>query len=345
MGAVQEMIYQSSGLVLDTVVGFSTLFLFKWGLMAKTALGRFASGVNNGTKGLVNKAQERAQETPFYQRRKLSRDFRKQERSRAGTEDFAQKLEDSPRWRRRAAGTFNRAGQQRAEYSAQEIRRKARREESQRAAQQMLRSGLEGDVDLEGIARHTIGSTFTSATHTDASGRPSSIVVTEAARQAAIEGLMQQSRIKILRGLEADGGGRGPGGSARTELHKVLDDAYEQYGSAIKDKAPDLLPNRRASEGKAAFTDLQPEDTAGWHSTTYDTSERYYQTAPAGAVERRQMLGATAAAMRSPAMRSKFNASKMESLRAIVAANPGAASATDEATMKAMADELKVTWP
>ena len=55
-----DIFLQAAGLILQAVVGFSTLFLFKWAIMAKSALGKLANTINGKiSTGTVNSVKER----------------------------------------------------------------------------------------------------------------------------------------------------------------------------------------------------------------------------------------------------------------------------------------------
>lgn len=305
----------------------------QWSFSARAGLGKLTGSLTDRTKGLTNKARERAQQSNLYQRPQMAKDFRKQERRRANVEDYAQRVTESSRWRRRAAGVGNTAGQQRALQSAQDILRKQRHEETERAAKNMAQRGFEGDADFMGIAQTETGRNYTSARTGE------QIQVSEAVRQAAINNLVQQGRTGQVRELEAAGGGRAPGGVARTDLHNMLDHAYEDYGQKIAEKAPDLAPSRRASNGAAAFTDLQAGDVTKWHHSTIDAAEGWYtsptmvdpttnQVVPITAAERtsrqaarRQMLNSYKIALGTE-QRSSIGVDQIRHLERIFRADP-----------------------
>ena len=84
-----------SGLLLQIVVGFAPIFLFKMAVVSKTALGRLAGKIDASTKGLSNRAKEYGESRNFYQRRQMARDARKQEQRRANVEDYASAVSGS----------------------------------------------------------------------------------------------------------------------------------------------------------------------------------------------------------------------------------------------------------
>jgi hypothetical protein len=160
------------------------------------------------------------------------------------------------------------------------------------------------------------------------------LLVGQAERQAAVNSLVQQGRTSQIRGLEGfDENGllaagatpRLPGGRPATEMHRLLDHAYEEYGSKLGDKAPDLMPNRRTTNGVAAFTDLKPEDVTAWHHSTVTSARNFFNTprldqngvdqAPAN---REQMLRAYSQATQSPATRAKLSLDQVTRVRQVL---------------------------
>lgn len=335
-------------------VAFAVIFLFKWAMFSKGWLGRASGAISSKTRGLTEKAKDFGENRNFYQRRQMASDARKQERRRANVEDYAGAITDPGRRgraiRRRAAGGFsgqvaglfgqevNAAGQQRVLQAAQDIQRKQRHEETDRAAKRMKDAGFRGDNDNLAVATAAEGSFVTSA----ASGQ--TIAVTHADRQAAINNLVQQGRTSEIRRLEGFDVNTGdaipravPGaarrdaqGGAVTDLHRMLDHAYEDYGTKLGDKAPDLMPDRRTTLGGAAFTDLKPDDVAGWHHSTVSAASRWYgATADAQGnaldaatitqreTDRDRMLRAFATASQNSSTRAKLSPDQVARVRDI----------------------------
>lgn len=339
---MKEFFINMSGLIFQLVVAVGTVVIFQKTLQAKSNL---VGNAFNRTKGLVNRARERAQNSTLYQRPKMARERRTEERRRSATEDYARAMTGrgpgSALLRMRAGGLQS-AARQRALQSAEDILRRQRHEETERAAKNISRLGFEGDADLMGIARTRTGGTY----YSERLGR--SVEVTEAVRQAAVNGLVQQGRTGQVRDLETydeatgtvhnyntrQGGHlRGRGGAAETDLQRMLDHAYDDYGTKLSEKAPDLMPNRRASEGTAAFTDLQAADVAAWHASTVTAADRWYTaTRDAGGAaltpaeitrrqnERTRMLRSYAEATRSPGTRQKLSLDQATRMRDIAAA-------------------------
>jgi len=340
LGTLVEVV----GLIIQVVMGFAAIFMFKFAIVAKGALGRVAGKLNDSTKGLTGRAKDFGENRNFYQRRQFARDARKQEQRRANVEDYAAMASANTRrghlLRRRAAGGLvgqvlntNEAGQQRIGQAADDQLRKQRHEETQRAGQRMSHMGIEGDADLLAIANTPAGTAFQQA-RMNAAGvmAPTGVEVRvgEAERQAAINNLVQQGRTSQLRGLEATAA-RGPGGQPVTEMHRMLDEAYQEHGAKLADKAPDLMPNRRASEGLAAFTDLKPEDVTAWHHSTVDAAAGWYGstvdargnalTTPQineRVASRDQMLRAFSAATQNTSTRSKLSLEQVTRTRAMM---------------------------
>lgn len=339
-------------------VAFVVIKMSTWAIFAKGWIGKAAGALNAKTNGFTNKAKEYGENRSFYQRRQMARDSRNQERRRAHVEDYAGAITDPGRrgrsLRRRAAGGFtaqvagvfgrdvNAAGQQRVLQAAQDIQRKQRHEEAERAAKRMKDAGFRGDTDNLAVATAAEGSLVRSA----ASGQM--IEVTHADRQAAINNLVQQGRtseIRRLEGFDVNTGasttpaGRAPlpgiarrdgQGGAVTDLHRMLDHAYEDYGSKLGDKAPDLMPDRRTTLGMAAFTDLKPDDVAGWHHSTAAAAGRWYgattdaqgnaldaATITTRQTERDRMLRSFATASQNSSTRAKLSPDQVARVRDI----------------------------
>jgi hypothetical protein len=312
-------------------VAFVVIKMSTWAIFAKGWIGKAAGVLNAKTGGLTNRAQKFAENRGIYQRNQAARNQREQERQRRAVEGVA-RVATNDGWRgrmfrRKAAGGLsaqvmgtltgdrfgaNMAGQERALQNAQDQQRKLRHEEADRAAKRMVTLGIEGDTDLENIAlgggyvdpgtgafvstgqfNQTRGGTSAGvgAQTTGGTATGVGLQVGHAEQQAAINALVAQGRIGRLRDLEAVSA-RGAGGTPRTELHHMLDEAYTTTSNKIGDKAPDLMPNRRATNGVAAFTDLQPKDVSAWHQSTVLAAEHYYNAAPAGNAEKDQALRA-----------------------------------------------------
>lgn len=339
------------GVVLEVGIGFLTIKIFMDLVSAKS---KMLGSLRNGAKGLTQKARDRAERSNFYQRRKMADEAKIQEKRRANVEDYAARARGtglrSTLLRRRAAGGIvgqvfntNQAGQQRVYQAAEDVQRKQRHEEAERASKNLARSGFEGDADFMAIARTATGGSYTSAR----TGR--TIQVTDAVRQAAVNNLVQQGRTSQIRELETydeatgtsydrvtNTGGiqRGAGGVATSDLHHLLDHAYEDYAGKLSDKAPDLMPSRRASEGLAAFTDLKPEDVSAWHHSTVTAASDWYgatTTGPGGtgaaltpaeiarrASARDQMLRSFSQATRNPSTRSKLSLDQVRQVRTMM---------------------------
>lgn len=95
-------------LIIQIVMGFAAIFMFKWAIIAKGALGRLAGQLNDATKGFTNRAEEFAKNRQFFQRRQMAREARSAERKRSAVENYAN-VASSEGWRgrmlrRRAAG-------------------------------------------------------------------------------------------------------------------------------------------------------------------------------------------------------------------------------------------------
>lgn len=105
---MKEAFISATGLVLEVGVGVATIFLFKLAIVSKSALGRFAQGLNSKTQGITNSAKEFGESRQFYQNRQMARDQRKQERRRANVSSYAETVSGdgwrSRALRRRAAG-------------------------------------------------------------------------------------------------------------------------------------------------------------------------------------------------------------------------------------------------
>jgi hypothetical protein len=355
-----DLFYDSASIVLFIAVAGGAITLIMGSVQGVKFVGGFITGVKNASGGLKQKAQDRAQQTKFFQRRQMAKDFKTSERKRAGTEDFAERVQNSSRWRRRAAGIGNTEGQTRALQNAQDTLRRFRHDEAERASKDLARQGFEGDTDFMGIARAGVGGTYTS-TRTG-----QTIQVTEATQQAAVNSLVQQGRVRPLRNLEGElmgrdpvtgldvvnpaaagtGGRRGPAGQPTQAIHEVLDRAYEEYGGKVAEKAADMAPSRRASGGSAAFTDLKAEDVVSWHETTVDAAERYYaDPARAGATavdDRNQMLRSFVAAIKEPSLRGKIGPTQIQALQRAIASNPGSLSTADVKVVSDRAAELGV---
>lgn len=300
-------------------VAFVVIKMSTWAIFAKGWIGKAAGVLNAKTGGLTNRAQKFAENRGIYQRNQAARNQREQERQRRAVEGVA-RVATNEGWRgrmfrRKAAGGLsaqvmgtltgdrfgaNIAGQERALQNAQDQQRKLRHEEADRAAKRMVTLGIEGDTDLENIARGGgyvdpgTGAFVSTGQFNQTRGGMAtgvSLQVGHAEQQAAINALVAQGRVGRLRDLEAVSA-RGAGGTPRTELHHMLDEAYTTTSNKIGDKAPDLMPNRRATNGVAAFTDLQPKDVSAWHQSTVLAAEHYYNAAPAGNAEKDQALRA-----------------------------------------------------
>lgn len=160
-----------SGLLLQIVVGFAPIFLFKMAVVSKTALGRLAGKIDASTKGLTNRAKEYGESRNFYQRRQMARDARKNEQRRANVSDYAERITGdnfrSRLLRRRAAGGLrgqvvgtltggrqevNAAGQQRQYVSGLSQAEKQEHEEAQQAAFVLERNRVNTPLELAKIA-------------------------------------------------------------------------------------------------------------------------------------------------------------------------------------------------
>lgn len=314
------------GVILEVGIGFLTIKIFMDLVSAKS---KMLGNLRNGAKGLTQKARERAERSNFYQRRKMADESKLQEQRRGNVEDYARRISGTRRrdvlLRRRAAAgvtgqlfNANRAGQERQLQAAEDVLRKQRHEEAERAGKRMKDAGFRGDDAYLDIARSPVGRQITSPT-----GQVMS--VTHADQQAAINNLVQQGRTSQVRGLELAGGARGAGGAATSDMHTMLDHAYEDYGSKLADKAPDLMPDRRTTNGLAAFTDLKPDDVSQWHHSTVAAARAYYASpqldssgidqAPA---YRDQMLRAFTQAAQSPSTRSKLSLEQVAQVREVM---------------------------
>ncbi len=151
--SVQQLVYSASGLVLQIGVGIGVIFIIRAAVETVGFLGKISTRVGNAGKGLTQKAEDRAHQSKFYQNRQMARDFKTQERKRAATEDFAEKMRDSRRWRRRAAGRYNEAGQQRAYVGGVAARQKAEREEISSADMLLEATDMQGMGVLATIAQ------------------------------------------------------------------------------------------------------------------------------------------------------------------------------------------------
>lgn len=344
---VMGMLVDIVALVLQIVLGFAAIFLFKWALVAKGALGKVAGGLNNATKGLTGRAKEYGENTGFFQRRKKAGETRQQERARRNLTNYAQAINPDANagriqraraalLRRRAAGGLtgqvfgtNQAGQARAQQTAEEFLYKQRMEEANRASRRMAASGFGGDTDYERIASAAEGTTLTSNTG-------QTMLVTAADRQAAMNKLAETGRVSPLRRLEAfsatatqanpNNVARGAHGAPQTEMQRMLDDAYKEYGAKLGSKAPDLIPDRRSTDGYAAFTSVNPSDASQWHHSTIGAARNYYnnpQAAPDGAPvnvnqERSQTLRSFSTASQSPATRQNIDIDQATQMRAMM---------------------------
>lgn len=344
-------------MLIQIGLGFTPVIIVKAALETKAGIGRIVRGASKLGDSATGKARERARSSNYYQNKEMVRQARANERRRGNVASYTELMTGtglrSEMARRRAAGGMtaqlfntNRAGQERILTAAQEQLRKERNEEAHRAAQRMTSLGVEGDADLMAIATTAEGGTF----RQERNGRPTgtTMQVGRAERQAAIEELVKQGRVGRLRDLEATGPARGIGGqpNPNNELHEMLDEAYKEHGSKLADKAPDLMPNRRATNGTAAFTDLKPADVADWHESTVEAANRWY-TATAGAdgtpltaaelaerrTEQARMVRAFADATRQPGTRSKMSRQQVERVRAVMADATAAGATFDQATV------------
>ncbi|HVI68825.1 MAG TPA: hypothetical protein VM581_00015 [Magnetospirillaceae bacterium] len=322
----KNFLVSTIGTVFDIGTAVLTVKIFMDLVSAKS---KMLQGLRNGAKGITQKVRDRAERTNFFQRRKMADEAKVQEQRRANVEDYASRIRGqgirSTLLRRRAAGgavgqvfNTNRPGQERQLQAAEDVLRKQRHEEAERAAKRMKDAGFRGDDAYLEIARSPVGRQITSPT-----GQVMS--VTHSDQQAAINSLVQQGRTSQVRGLEAFGGARGAGGAATSDMHTMLDHAYEDYGSKLADKAPDLMPDRRTTEGLAAFTDLKPDDVSQWHHSTVSAARAYYSTPhlDAGGVDqspayRDQMLRAFSQATQSPTTRSKLSLEQVTQAREIL---------------------------
>lgn len=344
---MKDFIIHTAGVFLDVVVMLSPIVIVKTTLAAKAGLGRVINGAEKMGQGVTGAARNRAQSSNMYQRRQMIRQARDNERRRGNVASYTELMTGdgvrSELARRRAAGGLagqlfntNQAGQERILTSAQEQLRKEQNEEAHRAAQRMTSLGIEGDDDLARIARMADGQVFRQTRNGVATG--TTMQVNRAERQAAIEELVKQGRVGELRRLEAVGPARGPGGrpNPNNELHELLDEAYKEHGGKLGDKAPDLMPNRRATNGVAAFTDLKPDDVTGWHHSTVSAARNFYSTSrmvedvdPATGLglgtfhdqapaDREQMLRAFGQATTVPSAKSKMSLDQVRQVRNVL---------------------------
>lgn len=349
-------------LLIPLLVPFAMYEAFKVALKARAGFGRLMGNLETRRKGLSDRARERAQGTDYYQRRQLAKEAHKGERRRGNISSYAGIISNesnsrlgrlrAARLQQRAAGFGNKAGQQRVLQSAQDQIRKERHDEAERAAKDLAQRGFEGDTDFMAIARTRTGGTHTSAR----TGQ--SVQVNEAVRQAAVNQLVQQGRTNQIRQLEtydaatdtsanfdrttgtySGGTSRGAGGVATTDLHNLLDHAYEDYGSKLSDKAPDIMPSRRTTDGVAAFTDLKPEDVAKWHYSTAESARVFYNQ-PGRDTDRDQMLRAFSQATQSPTTRSQLSLDQVTRVRDIL----HDANASGTPANPAIANQIEATY-
>ena len=269
------------GLILQIVVGFSILFIFKWAIVAKGALGKLANGVNNRTSGLVNKAKERANETKFAQTRQFARDFRKQERKRAGTEEFASRMRNDAGWRRKAAGRFNPAGQQRAYIQGIGAAQKAREEEISQANLVLQNSGVQAMPELRALAEGG------SARGLSAAGNP-------ALQRAAIRRMIAAQDSTTLEQMYM---------SQRVDRTMLANEVREQFATVkgagahlVDGEVLGALDNGQVVEGSmldsravTALAALSPEKLAGQDGDSARAAARGYRTG-AGTPEDRDAI-------------------------------------------------------
>jgi hypothetical protein len=336
--AIKEFLQSVLPLLTGPMVAFATV-----GLMKKLILesNKFLGGVAGLAGKITQAAENRAKQSSSYQRRQMSKQQLEQERQRTARESFATSLTQGgvrgAIARRRAAGgitglVFNRnqAGQQRVMQSAEDALRKQRHEEAERAQKRMTTLGVEGDDDLYAIAsgigvRNGVFRQERNGVETGVQ-----MQVSESEQQAAINALVAQGRVGRLRRLEAVSS-RGPGGTPQTRLHRMLDEAYSG-GGKVTDKAPDLMPNRRATEGAAAFTKVQPNDVATWHESTVSEAERFYDTTGDRGAQQETLL-AFAVAASNPSTLAQLDPDQVRNFRNMMRryqASGGAISADAE---------------
>lgn len=128
----------------------------QWSFSARAGLGKLTGNLTDRSKGLVNKARDRAQQSNMYQRPQMAKEFRKQERRRANVADYAERITAEgwrgDRLRRRAAGRGNAAGQQRAYVSGLSQQEKQEHEEASQASLVLESNGVNRPMDLAAIA-------------------------------------------------------------------------------------------------------------------------------------------------------------------------------------------------
>lgn len=322
---------------MDTIVALILSFL-KAGIIVylvvkvisgSLSFGGISAKLQAGARSLSQAAKSGFEKTSFGQRSQMAKQSRENLRKRKVQTSFSENLTKAgPRgsFARFRAGGVSTTGRQYAQQAAEESLKKEQAAEAQRASSRMTTLGIEGDDDLFSIASASIGDTYEQERKGQKTGV--TIKVTEPEKQAAINSLAQQGRIKKLRELEAVSS-RGPGGTPQTQLHHMLDEAYKTPGNKVADKAPDLMPNRRATEGTAAFTDLQMKDVAAWHSTTFAAANDFYSNPAAhgmsasdASAEREKMLRSFSLATQNTATANSLSIDQVKAAKAIMDAHP-----------------------
>lgn len=160
IGAVVQTIQNiGQGIVALLPIILIPIGLYKavqWGFSARAGLGKLTGNLTDRSKGITNKAKERAEQSNLYQRPQLAREFRKQERRRANVEDYAERITGNGvrgrMLRRRAAGAGNAAGQQRAYLSGLGQMSKQEHEEASQAALVLEHNGVNSPMQLAAVA-------------------------------------------------------------------------------------------------------------------------------------------------------------------------------------------------
>lgn len=276
-----------AALVLQILAGFAVIFLFNGALAARAALGKLSGRLSGATKSFSNRANERARQSGFYQRRDMARNQRRQERQRSATEGYAEAITggNGSRWARlrarrlqqRAGGMLNAAGQQRAYVSGLGQVEKLESQETKDAQFVMEKSGITSPRDW---ARLAAGQSVQGANGAVVDG--SNVAVQRAAMQRIIQAqdseqlenmfmddhvnqeMLHEEVQKNFAGVKAAG------------AHLVkLDVKRDSQGRALRDTNGNLLTysqDEMRVQAARALADLSPEKLAGQDSRTLESA-------------------------------------------------------------------------
>jgi hypothetical protein len=173
---IKDVFVKLSGTILNLVIAFAVVKIFMTMLQAKSNL---VGKAFDKTKGLTNRARERAQSSRFYQGKEMGRNQRKGERQRAATEAYANAItnHDNTRigaWRagrlRRRAGGRSAEAQNRAYISGLGAIEKLESQETKDAAFVLEHNGINSPGQLAAIAAGRVGTDPTGRNRVDGAG-------------------------------------------------------------------------------------------------------------------------------------------------------------------------------